>query len=125
MCTKLAWRVVGFFAVVAVIVMTMVALANASECPDMQALAQRCASWMAANDRLEHCGMMGQRAENVAYGHSTQGKTFAQWRHSKKIHREPGCGTGCVPTSHALNMQLPGCRGVASAVSRSGKSYWA
>jgi hypothetical protein len=40
-------------------------------------MAQRCAWQMAATDRLEHCGSMGQRAENVAYGYQTEAKTIA------------------------------------------------
>ena len=82
----------------------------------MQALAQEHAYDMARRDHLDHDGFMqhrgpaGARAENVAYGYPTEAQTIAQW------WRSPG---------HAANMRLGGCWGIASAVSRSGKRYWA
>jgi hypothetical protein len=80
----------------------------------MAALAQEHSNDMARRDRLDHDGFAGRaargaRAENVAYGYATEAKTMAQW------WRSPG---------HAANMRLPGCRAVASAVSRSGRKFW-
>jgi uncharacterized protein YkwD len=89
--------------------------ANAkSDCQTMQRLAQEHANDMARRDRLDHAGFAGRakrgaRAENVASGHSSKTMTIAQWWAS------PG---------HAANMLLPGCKGIASAVSRSGRYYW-
>ena len=51
----------------------------------------------------------GARAENVATGNSSKALTMAQWSASPP---------------HAANMLLPGCKGIASAVSRSGRHYW-
>jgi hypothetical protein len=77
--------------------------------------AQECAASMARRDRLDHNGFKsrakryGLRAENVAYGCATEECARAQWRKS------PG---------HARNMMLPGLQEVASARSRSGRTYW-
>jgi uncharacterized protein YkwD len=81
----------------------------------MQRLAQEHANDMARREQLDHSGFarrasQGARAENVAMGHSSKAKTIAQWWASPL---------------HAANMLLPGCKGVASAVSRSGRYYWA
>lgn len=85
-----------------------------TNCPAMQQLAQEHANDMARRDHLDHAGFRsrasrGARAENVAYGHKSEAKTIAQWAASPR---------------HAANMRLPGCKGIASAVSRSGRRYW-
>jgi uncharacterized protein YkwD len=85
-----------------------------SDCQTIQRLAQEHANDMARRDSLDHAGFAsrakrGARAENVAYGHSSEAATIAQWWAS------PG---------HAANMLLPGCKAIASAVSRSGRRYW-
>jgi uncharacterized protein YkwD len=87
--------------------------ANAS-CQTMRRLAQEHSIDMAHRDHLDHRGFAsrtkrGARAENVAYGYNSQAKTIAQWAASPP---------------HAANMRLPGCKGIASAVSRSGHRYW-
>jgi uncharacterized protein YkwD len=85
-----------------------------TSCWTMQLLAQEHSSDMARRDHLDHAGFAsrvkrGARAENVAYGHKSEARTIAQWSHSPR---------------HAANMRLPGCRGIASAVSQSGRRYW-
>lgn len=87
--------------------------ANAS-CQTMQQLAQEHSNDMARRGHLDHRGFAsrakrGARAENVAYGHDSVARTIAQWAASPR---------------HAANMRLPGCKGIASAVSRSGRRYW-
>jgi uncharacterized protein YkwD len=52
----------------------------------------------------------GAKVENIAYGNSSKAMTIAQWWAS--------------PGGHAANMLLAGCKGLASAVSRSGRYYW-
>jgi uncharacterized protein YkwD len=84
-------------------------------CQLMQRLAQEHASDMARRESLDHAGFArrasrGARAENVAMGHKSRAKTMALWRASPQ---------------HAANMRLPGCKGVAYAVSQSGRYYWA
>src|SRR4051794_32718061 len=77
--------------------------------------AQECAASMARRDRLDHDGFQSRarryalRAENVAYGCTSESCARAMWSKS------PG---------HARNMMLPGLQEVASARSRSGKTYW-
>jgi uncharacterized protein YkwD len=85
-----------------------------SSCQMMQRLAQEHSNDMARRDHLDHAGFAsrakrGARAENVAYGYDSKARTLNQWSNS------PG---------HAANMRLPGCKGIASAVSRSGRRYW-
>jgi uncharacterized protein YkwD len=85
-----------------------------ASCRTMQQLAQEHSNDMAHRDHLDHAGFArrakrGARAENVAYGYSSKAKTIAQWLASP---------------SHAANMRLPGCKGIASAMSRSGLRYW-
>jgi hypothetical protein len=70
--------------------------------------------WMQRRESLDHSGFYsraarGAQAENVAMGSTTRAGAMAQWRGS------PG---------HAANMRLPGCKAVASAVSKSGRRYW-
>jgi uncharacterized protein YkwD len=77
--------------------------------------AQECAASMARRDRLDHSGFQsrakryGLRAENVAFGCTTESCAREVWRKS------PG---------HAKNMMLPGFQEVASAQGRSGRTYW-
>ena len=83
-------------------------------CGHLQALAQEHANDMARRDRLDHAGFKGRaargaRAENVAMGHASEAETLAQWRASSR---------------HAANMRRPGCKAIARAVSRSGRTYW-
>lgn len=94
-----------------VLAWVLLSVAAHATCYDhqMDGLARQCAATLARDDFLHHCESKGQRAENVAYGYDTKAKTIAQW------WRSPG---------HAANMRLPGCRGVASARSRSGRHYW-
>ncbi len=85
-----------------------------ADCATMQQLAQEHSNDMARRDHLDHAGFAsrakkGVRAENVAYGHSSAAKTIAQWSDSPH---------------HAANMLLSGCKGIASAVARSGRHYW-
>jgi hypothetical protein len=80
----------------------------------MRALAQEHSDDQARRDTMDHRGFdsrahRGARAENVAMGVSTKEKAIAMWWRSPH---------------HATNMRLPGCRGIASAISRSGKRYW-
>ena len=80
----------------------------------MQRLAQEHSNDMARRDQLDHAGFESRanrsaRAENVAYDHSSKAMTIAQWSASPP---------------HAANMRLAGCKGIASAVSRSGRRYW-
>lgn len=102
-------RMAAFFGIV--LVWMLLSVAAYATCSDvrMQILAQECADQLARQDHLHHCGSKGQRAENVAYGYDTKAKTLAQWSRSPP---------------HAANMRLPGCRGVASARARSGRTYW-
>jgi len=85
-----------------------------SDCALMQRLAQQHSNDMARRNSMDHSGFseraaQGARAENVAAGNKTKAATMGQWRAS------PG---------HAANMQLPGCKAVAYAVSKSGQYYW-
>ena len=77
--------------------------------------AQECAAGMARRDRLDHSGFharakrYGLRAENVAYGCTTEACARAMWARSPR---------------HARNMRLPGFQEVSSARGRSGRIYW-
>jgi hypothetical protein len=108
-------RVFLFIGIIALLAVGMVTLGHA-ECSIsvMRALAQEHSNYMARWNALTHNGFesrarRGARAENVAYGYGTEAATLAQWRRSPP---------------HAANMRLPGCRGVASAVAKSGRRYW-
>ena len=86
-----------------------------SDCALMQKLAQEHANSMAARNMMDHAGFdgraaQGAKAENTAYGVNTKAQAIAMWWASPP---------------HAANMLLPGCKAVASAVSRSGVRYWA
>jgi uncharacterized protein YkwD len=101
----------------AAMLLPMTSPADAKEkanCRLMQRLAQQHSNDMARRDALDHAGFydrarQGARAENVAMGSATRAGAMAQWRAS---------------AGHASNMRLPGCKAVASAVSRSGRRYW-
>ena len=88
--------------------------AGGTSCRVMQSLAQEHAQDLARRGRLDHAGFAkraarGARAENVAMGYSSKAETLAQWQASPR---------------HAANMRLPGCKGLAYAVSRNGTYYW-
>ena len=81
-------------------------------------LAQEHASDMARRERLDHAGFFerraraGARAENVAFGCADEACTVRQWINS---------------SGHRANMLLSDVNrfGIASAVSKSGRRYWA
>jgi hypothetical protein len=107
-CAEKLWRRLAKWALAALILATIPTGAFASA-------AQECAASMARRDRLDHNGFKsrakryGLRAENVAYGCATEECARAKW------WKSPG---------HARNMMLPGFKEVASARSRSGRTYW-
>jgi uncharacterized protein YkwD len=86
--------------------------------PGLTGLARQHAEDMARRENLDHAGFMerrgpaGARAENVAYGCADSACTMRQWINS------PG---------HRANMLKAnvGSYGLASAVSKSGRRYWA
>ncbi len=85
-----------------------------ADCGLMQKLAQEHANSMAQRNMMDHAGFedrarRGAKAENVAYGARTKAEAMAMW---------------VASPPHAANMALPGCKAVASAVSRSGVRYW-
>ena len=96
---------------IALIVLTLAAMPVSA----FAGAAQECAASMARRDRLDHSGFKsrakryGLRAENVAYGCTTEACARAMW------WKSPG---------HARNMMLPGYQEVASAKGRSGRTYW-
>jgi hypothetical protein len=71
---------------------------------------------MARRDSLDHAGFMERRgpagavAENVTMGCETEACARRMWMQSPR---------------HRANMMLGGCQAVASAVSASGRRYWA
>ena len=96
----------------------MVLVANAadakSDCRLMQKLAQEHSNSMAQRNMMDHArfeerARLGAKAENVAYGAKTKAEAMAMW---------------VASPPHAANLALPGCRAVASAMSRSGVRYW-
>ena len=94
---------------------TGVSLVHA-DCAKLQALAQQHAYDMARRNSLDHAGFMrhrgpaGAAAENVAVGCDTEACARRMWMQSPQ---------------HRANMMLGGCQAVASAVSASGRRYWA
>jgi Cysteine-rich secretory protein family len=82
----------------------------------LHALAQQHANDMARRNSLDHAGFMERRgpvgaiAENVAMGCETEACARRMWMQSPR---------------HRANMMLGGCQAVASAVSASGRRYWA
>ena len=87
-----------------------------SNAAKLQALAQQHAYDMARRSSLDHAGFMwhrgpaGAAAENVAVGCDTEACARRMWMQSPQ---------------HRANMMLGGCQAVASAVSASGRRYWA
>jgi hypothetical protein len=87
-----------------------------ADCASLHALAQQHANDMARRNSLDHAGFMQHRgpagavAENVAMGCETETCARRMWMQSPP---------------HRTNMMLGGCQAVASAVSASGRRYWA
>jgi hypothetical protein len=87
-----------------------------ADCASLQALAQQHANDMARRNSLDHAGFMQHRgpagavAENVAMGCETEACARRMWMQSPP---------------HRANMMYGGCQAVASAVSASGRRYWA
>jgi len=87
-----------------------------ADCSSLRALAQQHANDMARRNSLDHAGFMQHRgpagavAENVAMGCETEACARRIWMRSPP---------------HRANMMLGGCQAVASAVSASGRRYWA
>src|SRR5262245_44523640 len=87
-----------------------------ADCAKLHALPQQHANEMARRNSLDHAGFMQHRgpagavAENVAVGCDTEACARRMWMQSPQ---------------HRANMMLGGCQAVASAVSASGRRYWA
>jgi hypothetical protein len=87
-----------------------------ADCAALHALAHRHAQDMARRDSLDHSGFRQHRgpagaiAENVAVGCDSEACARRMWMQS---------------APHRANMMLGGCQAVASAVSASGRRYWA
>lgn len=87
-----------------------------ADCAALYALAQGHANDMARRNSLDHAGFRhlrgpaGAVAENVAVGCETEACARRMWMQSP---------------AHRANMMLGGCQAVASAVSASGRRYWA
>ncbi len=90
--------------------------AGLADCAGLYALAQQHANDMARRNSLDHAGFMkhrgpaGAAAENVAVGCADEACARRVWMQSPH---------------HRANMMLGGCQAVASAVSKSGRRYWA
>ena len=90
--------------------------AQAASCGTLHALAQAHANDMARRESLDHDGFFRERgprgamAENVAVGCKSEACAREVWMNSPP---------------HRANMMLGGCQAVASAVSKSGRRYWA
>ena len=105
----------------ALVCLTLVAGAAGSgvahaNCATLYSLAQQHANDMARRDSLDHAGFMRSRgprgavAENVAVGCADERCAREVWMKSPP---------------HRANIMRGGCQAVASAVSRSGRRYWA
>jgi hypothetical protein len=87
-----------------------------ADCSSLRALAQQHANDRARRNSLDHAGFMERRgpagavAENVAMGCGTEACARRMWMQSPR---------------HRANMMRGGCQAVASAVSASGRRYWA
>src|SRR5437016_129356 len=87
-----------------------------ADCGPLYALAQQHANDMARRNSLDHAGFMkhrgpaGASAENVAVGCPDEACAMRAWM--KSPH-------------HRANLALGGCQAIASAVSKSGRRYWA
>jgi len=106
---------IGSFVLALVFSIAGVSLVHA-DCAKLQALAQQHAYDMARRNSLDHAGFMrhrgpaGAAAENVAVGCDTEACARRMWMQSPP---------------HRANMMRVGCQAVASAVSASGRRYWA
>src|SRR5262245_59114435 len=105
------------FRVLAAICVTLVWVEMCyADCSSLRALAQQHANDMARRNSLDHAGFMQRRgpagtvAENVAMGCDTEACARRIWMQ---------------PPRHRANMMRGGCQAVASAVSASGRRYWA
>ena len=91
-------------------------VAHATDCAKLYALAQEHANDMARRNSLDHSGFMkhrgpaGAAAENVAVGCADEACARKAWMNS---------------SHHRANMALGGCQAIASAVSKTGRRYWA
>jgi len=87
-----------------------------ADCATLYALAQQHANDMARRNSLDHAGFMqhrgpaGAAAENVAVDCADEACARRAWMQSPH---------------HRANMTLGGCQAVASAVSKTGRRYWA
>jgi uncharacterized protein YkwD len=103
-----------FYAALAACLLAADASAFAS-CTTMKALAQEHSNDMARRNSMDHDGFFerrvprGARAENVMAGVKTEREAIAAWRASP---------------SHAANMALPGCKGIAHACNKAGRCFW-
>ena len=108
-------RGIGRFALAVMFSVASISLVHA-DCAKLHALAQQHASDMARRNSLDHAGFMqhrgpaGAAAENVAVGCDSEACARRMWMQS---------------APHRANMMLGGCQAVASAVSASGRRYWA
>ena len=108
-------RFIGFCSVLALFCIGAAGLCRA-DCAKLYALAQQHANDMARRNSLDHKGFMHHRgpagavAENVAVGCADEACAKRAWM--KSPH-------------HRANMMLGGCQAIASAVSKSGRRYWA
>jgi hypothetical protein len=91
-------------------------IAHAGGCSALHAMALEHAKDMARRNSLDHAGFFryrgphGAMAENVAVGCASEACAHDVWMKSPP---------------HRANMMLGGCQAVASAVSKSGRRYWA
>ncbi|SRR5579885_542630 len=87
-----------------------------ADCSQLYALAQQHANDMARRNSLDHAGFKrhrgpsGATAENVAVGCADEACAMRAWMQS---------------SHHRANLALGGCQAIASAVSKSGRRYWA
>ncbi len=108
-------RIVSVCCVLALSCAIGAGLAHA-DCAALYALAQQHANDMARRNSLDHAGFMkhrgpaGASAENVAVGCADEACARRAWERSPH---------------HRANMMAGGCQAVASAVSKSGRRYWA
>ena len=103
--------------IIAVLCATIAGVGSSyADCSSLHRLAQQHANDMARRNSLDHSGFMRHRgpagavAENVAVGCDTEACARRMWMQSP---------------AHRRNMTLGGCQAVASAVSATGRRYWA
>jgi hypothetical protein len=108
-------RVIGFCFLLVLFCAVGARLSRADR-GNLYALAQQHANDMARRNSLDHAGFMkhrgpaGASAENVAVGCADEACAMRAWRKSPR---------------HRANLALGGRQAVASAVSKSGRRYWA